>query len=71
VMLVPRDLDLIAAGHSMPLPLPKPSIPEVEAKKDKDKPKNAANADNDARAAKKAPRHAGPARLRYRYYYPL
>jgi membrane-bound lytic murein transglycosylase A len=75
VMLVPRDLDLIAAGHTTPLPLPKPSIPEVEAKKDKakdtDKPKNAANADNDARAAKKAPRHAGPARPRYRYYYPL
>jgi membrane-bound lytic murein transglycosylase A len=29
-MLVPRELDLVAAGRHMPLPVPKPKIPEVE-----------------------------------------
>jgi peptidoglycan lytic transglycosylase A len=32
VMLLPRELDLIAAGREMPLPVPKPQIPEVEVK---------------------------------------
>src|SRR6516162_2109812 len=29
-MLVPRELDLVAAGRQMPLPVPKPKIPEVD-----------------------------------------
>jgi len=32
-MLVPRELDLVAAGRHMPLPVPKPKIPEVEVDK--------------------------------------
>jgi membrane-bound lytic murein transglycosylase A len=30
VMLLPRELDMIAAGRNMPLPVPKPKIPEDE-----------------------------------------
>jgi membrane-bound lytic murein transglycosylase A len=33
VMLLPRELDMIAAGKLMPLPLPKPKFAEVEVKK--------------------------------------
>jgi membrane-bound lytic murein transglycosylase A len=36
VMLLPRELDMIAAGKHMPLPLPKPNFTEVAAKKDGD-----------------------------------
>src|SRR5260370_6748718 len=32
-MLVPRELDLVAAGKQMPLPVPKPKLPEVEVDK--------------------------------------
>ena len=32
-MLVPRELDLVAAGRQMPLPVPKPKIAEVEVDK--------------------------------------
>ena len=37
VMLLPRELDMIAAGKNMPLPLPKPKIPEVEVRKENGK----------------------------------
>jgi membrane-bound lytic murein transglycosylase A len=33
VMLIPRELDMIAAGKQMPLPLPKPKFAEVEVRK--------------------------------------
>jgi membrane-bound lytic murein transglycosylase A len=33
VMLLPRELDMIAAGKHMPLPLPKPKFAEVEVSK--------------------------------------
>ena len=33
VMLLPRELDMIAAGRYMPLPVPKPKIGEIEVKK--------------------------------------
>jgi membrane-bound lytic murein transglycosylase A len=33
VMLLPRELDMIAAGKHMPLPLPKPKFAEVEVRK--------------------------------------
>jgi membrane-bound lytic murein transglycosylase len=39
VMLLPRELDMIAAGKNMPLPVPKPNIPESEVKKRNDKGK--------------------------------
>jgi peptidoglycan lytic transglycosylase A len=29
VMLLPRELDMIAAGKHMPLPVPKPNVPEL------------------------------------------
>lgn len=32
VMLVPRELDMVAAGNHMPLPLPKPKFADVEVK---------------------------------------
>jgi membrane-bound lytic murein transglycosylase A len=40
VMLLPRELDMVAAGRSMPVPVPKPKIPEAEAKKDDAKKDN-------------------------------
>jgi peptidoglycan lytic transglycosylase A len=40
VMLLPRELDMVAAGKSMPLPVPKPKIPEAQAKKDEAKKDN-------------------------------
>ncbi len=33
VMLLPRELDMVAAGRQMPLPAPKPKIPGVEVSK--------------------------------------
>jgi membrane-bound lytic murein transglycosylase A len=33
VMLLPRELDLVAAGNGMPLPVPKPKIAEIEVAK--------------------------------------
>jgi membrane-bound lytic murein transglycosylase A len=39
VMLLPRELDLIAAGKQMPLPVPKPKIAEIEVAKRDDKGK--------------------------------
>jgi membrane-bound lytic murein transglycosylase A len=33
VMLMPRELDMIAAGRHMPLPLPKPKLAELEVRK--------------------------------------
>jgi membrane-bound lytic murein transglycosylase A len=33
VMLLPHELDMIAAGRQMPLPAPKPKIPEIEVNK--------------------------------------
>jgi membrane-bound lytic murein transglycosylase A len=76
VMLIPRGLDMVAAGRHMPLPVPKPKIPQAEVKKDnkKDNGKaqfDAARSEDDARAAKKSRRHAGPARSRYLWRYPL
>jgi membrane-bound lytic murein transglycosylase A len=74
VMLLPRELDMVAAGKQMPLPVPKPEILEAEVKKDDGKTqleaaKTAAKADDDSRSAKKSRRHAAPARSPYRYYY--
>ena len=68
VMLLPRGLDLGAAGREVPLPLPKPSIPEVEAKKQGGKVKDGGSATDASAGARAARRHAGPTRLRYRYY---
>jgi membrane-bound lytic murein transglycosylase A len=77
VMLLPRELDMVAAGRHMPLPVPKPEIPEAEVKKDNGKAKfdaaksDAGKTEDDLRAAKKSRRQAGPARSRYRSLYRL
>src|SRR5262249_36230974 len=59
-MLVPRELDLVAAGRQMPLPVPKPKIPEVDTTDGKGK---APSTDAGATAAgKELPKHpASPA----------
>jgi membrane-bound lytic murein transglycosylase A len=59
-MLVPRELDLVAAGRQMPLPVPKPKIPEVDTTDGKGK---APSTDAGAIAAgKEMPKHpASPA----------
>jgi peptidoglycan lytic transglycosylase A len=71
VMLIPRELDMVAAGKHMPLPVPKPKIPEAEVKKDNGKAKfdaaksAATKTEDDARTTKKSRRQAGRARWRY------
>jgi membrane-bound lytic murein transglycosylase A len=68
VMLVPHELDMIAAGRQMPLPLPKPKLSETEVKKIEVKKQNgkgkapSAGAGADRPAAARSPRPAGPAR---------
>jgi membrane-bound lytic murein transglycosylase A len=67
VMLLPRELDMVAAGRHMPLPVPKPKIPEAEVKKDNAKVKTTVGRSGDDHAR---PTHyhwqAGPARVRPR-----
>jgi len=70
VMLLPRELDMIAAGKNMPLPVPKPNIPEIEVKKSNDKGKvNSAKSDEDSRPGTGLSRKVVPARWRYRSWY--
>jgi len=62
VMLLPRELDMIAAGKHMPLPLPKPNFAEVQDRKRNDKGNSAsAKSTIDPRAgAAYARANAGP-----------
>jgi membrane-bound lytic murein transglycosylase A len=70
VMLLPRELDMIAAGRDMPLPVPKPKILEIEVKKHDDKGKvGSAKSDEDSRARTRLGRQAAPARWRYPSWY--
>jgi len=70
VMLLPRELDMIAAGRDMPLPAPKPKILEIEVKKHDDKGKvGSAKSDEDSRARTRLGRQAAPARWRYPSWY--
>jgi hypothetical protein len=66
-MLLPRELDMVAAGRHMPLPVPKPNIPEVEVKKENAKVKTTVGRSDDQL---RPPHHyrwqAGPARVRPR-----
>jgi peptidoglycan lytic transglycosylase A len=67
VMLLPRELDMIAAGKQMPLPLPKPKIPEVEvAKHNGGGTADSAKSEDGSRTATRPGRQAAPAPLRYR-----
>ena len=71
VMLLPRELDMVAAGRHMPLPVPKPTIPQAEANKDTGKVKSdtgkseANKTEDEARGVKRSRRQAGRARWRY------
>jgi hypothetical protein len=80
-MLLPRELDMVAAGKHMPLPLKKPAIPEDdkkdeakqedvktdEVKKDDGKAKpEAAKPENQAKHPRKSRRQAGPDRSKPR-----
>jgi membrane-bound lytic murein transglycosylase A len=42
VMLLPRELDMVAAGKLVPLPVPKPAIPDVQSQKENGRPKGQA-----------------------------
>jgi membrane-bound lytic murein transglycosylase A len=68
VMLLPRELDMVAAGRHMPLPVPKPKIPEAEVRKENAKVKTTVGRSADDQL--RPPRHdrwqAGPARARPR-----
>ena len=76
VMLLPRELDMVAAGKHMPLPVPKPKISEDDVKKDETKKRRrtkkddgkskpaAAKGEDQAKAPKKSRQQAGPARSR-------
>ena len=70
VMLLPRELDMIAAGRHMPLPLPKPKFPEVEVRKHNGKGKaDSAKSEVASRpAARFAPASSYPP-WRYRPWY--
>ena len=48
VMLLPRELDMIAAGKQMPLPVPKPNLPELAGVNQQEQG-NVASADEDWR----------------------
>jgi len=48
VMLLPRELDMIAAGKPMPLPVPKPNLPELAGVNQQEQG-NVASADEDWR----------------------
>ena len=66
VMLLPRELDMIAAGKQMPVPVPKPKFPEIEVSKHDGKVKaSAAKSADDARTQTRSRRQAVYARGRY------
>ena len=64
VMLLPRALDLVAAGREMPLPIVKPKIAEFEVKKDNSKAKADAVKHEEARSVRRSGRQAGRVRWR-------
>ena len=69
VMLLPRDLDMVAAGKQMPLPLKKPVTPQDEVKHELHKKSGKSAADGtktSEQTKKKSRRQAGPDRSRPR-----
>ena len=72
VMLLPRELDMIAAGKNMPLPLPKPNFSKVEVTRRNGKgPANLATTDIDSRVTPRSRRQyvqQRPAVLRSGFY---
>jgi len=65
VMLVPRELDIVAAGRQVPLPIPKPNFADLEAPKDSGKDSATSKTETDARRTKTSRRQAVYARRRY------
>ena len=68
VMLLPRELDMIAAGRHMPLPVPKPKAPEIEVKNHNGKA-DSAKSGGDRRAVARSSRQAAPAGRSYPKWY--
>jgi membrane-bound lytic murein transglycosylase A len=67
VMLLPRELDMIAAGKQTPLPVPKPNFAKIEVRKDNGKGKgNSAKSADDTRAAPRTRRQAADTQSRER-----
>ena len=78
VMLLPRELDMVAAGKHMPLPVPKPKISEDDVKDDEPRTEDETKKDDGKSEAGRRPRReesrrrprkksrqqAGPARSR-------
>jgi membrane-bound lytic murein transglycosylase A len=70
VMLLPRELDMVAAGKSMPLPPPKPAFPTVEVRNRNGKNSAVANGPAvEPRPVTRARRPPVYARWRYRSWY--
>jgi peptidoglycan lytic transglycosylase A len=70
VMLLPRELDMIAAGRHMPLPVSKPKAPEIEVKNHSGKDKaDTAKSGGDKPAAARLGRQAAPAGRIYPTWY--
>ena len=65
VMLLPRELDIVAAGRQVPLPTPKPNFADLEARKDSGKGSATSKTEADARTTKTSRRQAVYARRRY------
>ena len=67
VMLLPRELDLVAAGRQMPLPLKKPAISDEQLKKDTGKSRlEAGKTEEQAKPPARSRRQAGPGRSKPR-----
>ncbi len=70
VMLLPRELDMVAAGKQMPLPPPKPKFPEVEVRKHNGKGNaDSAKTEVASRPAARSRRQATYPPWRYRPWY--
>ena len=66
VMLLPRELDMVEAGHHMPLPVAKPKIPDAEIKKELVHSGPEAGRAGEGARTRKSRRQVGPYRLRSR-----
>jgi membrane-bound lytic murein transglycosylase A len=67
VMLLPRELDMIAAGKQTPLPMPKPNFAKIEVRKDNGKGKaHSVKSADDTRAATRTRRQATDTQWRER-----
>jgi membrane-bound lytic murein transglycosylase A len=69
-MLLPRELDMVAAGKQMPLPIPKPGISQAEVKKENKQPEaDARKRELASRNPARSRQPAAYARWRYGIWY--